>query len=133
MNREIKFRSWDGIRMSHNYIMFNTSTGCLEVPTQGSFESTIKNPIQLMQYTGLKDIKGKEIYEGDVLRVGANLTCEILYIGANNNDYGDEINCAFHAIVYEHNRVIPIDGYFKDNCQVIGNIYENPELLKLKK
>ena len=82
------------------------------------------------QFTGLHDKNGKEIYEGDILTVGENLTCEIIYIGNNSDDYGDEINCAFHAKVFIHNKLIPLDGYLKKYCEVIGNIYEDSCLLE---
>ena len=82
------------------------------------------------QFTGLHDKNGKEIYEGDILTVGENLTCEIIYIGNNSDDYGDEINCAFHAKVFIHNKLIPLDGYLKKYCEVIGNIHEDSCLLE---
>ena len=82
------------------------------------------------QFTGLHDKKGKEIYEGDILNVGENLVCEIVYVDKNVEDYGDEIHCAFHAKVYIHNKTIPLDSYLKNNCEIIGNIHENPELLQ---
>ena len=84
------------------------------------------------QFTGLHDKNGKEIYEGDILNVGENLVCEIVYVDKNVEDYGDEIHCAFHAKVYIHNKTIPLDSYLKNNCEIIGSIYENPELLENK-
>ena len=81
------------------------------------------------QFTGLHDKNGKEIYEGDILNVGEYLVCEIVYVDKNVEDYGDEIHCAFHAKVYIHNKTIPLDSYLKNNCEIIGNIHENPELL----
>ena len=84
------------------------------------------------QFTGLHDKNGKEIYEGDILNVGENLVCEIVYVDKNVEDYGDEIHCAFHAKVYIHNKTIPLDSYLKNNCEIIGNIHENPELLENK-
>jgi uncharacterized phage protein (TIGR01671 family) len=124
MNRIIKFRAWDGKRITNSGIMFNTSTGCIEVPI------TTNDPaIIVMQSLGITDLRGQEIYEGDILRVGANLTCEIIYIGENVNDMGDEIHAAFHAKIQQHNKIIPIDSYFKENCTVIGNVYQYPELL----
>lgn len=77
----------------------------------------------LMQYTGLKDKNGKEIYEGDIVKGSA---------------YGKEI---YTGVVefYDASFVMRIDGnkgYYRLNkmtfqeLEVVGNIYENPELLK---
>ena len=82
------------------------------------------------QFTGLHDKKGKEIYEGDILNVGENLVCEIVYVDKNVEDYGDEIHSAFHAKVYIHNKTIPLDSYLKNNCEIIGNIHEDSCLLE---
>lgn len=67
-----------------------------------------------MQYTGLKDKNGKEIYEGDITTDG-DMICRVEYDVpvftlksiSNGNDYNP----------------------FYENLEVIGNIYENPELL----
>ena len=69
--------------------------------------------------TGLKDRKGNDIIEGDLLRVGENLTCEVVWIELNSKDYGDEIHAAFHlklVIGGEEGKVIPIDSWALDNC-----------------
>ena len=78
--------------------------------------------VVLMQYTGLKDKNGKEIYEGDVVKSFLfNRVC---------------------TIVYEYNAFVVKDlygSYTRDShyvrgntVEVIGNIYENPELLEQK-
>jgi uncharacterized phage protein (TIGR01671 family) len=72
----------------------------------------------LMQFTGLKDKKGKEIYEGDILK------CDI-------KPYGHE----FLGRIVFMNGGFCIDGGIPINIngfgiEIVGNIYENPELLK---
>jgi len=83
----------------------------------------------LMQYTGLKDKNGKEIYEGDIVYK------EIL---ARDDPacgfYGDKLSIVYedggflakedeHAVIAHYLHIVAED------CEVIGNIYENPELL----
>ena len=129
--RKIKFRAWitEAKQMiEHNIIDFNDFLH--KTNLDGSINpSYCGDDDILMQFTGLYDKNGKEIYEGDILTVGENLICEIIYIGNNSDDYGDEINCAFHAKVFKHDKIIPLDGYLKKYCEVIGNIYENHDLL----
>lgn len=87
-----------------------------------------------MQYTGLKDKNGKEIYEGDIVLYE---DCEM----STESGYGDtfinkgiieyvEDNCCFN--VTERQTVELADVLYKDNetLEVIGNIYENSNLLK---
>ena len=119
----IKFRAFDDGKMIY-------PTGALSKLKR--FINVIREDAIIMQFTGLHDKNGKEIYEGDILNVGENLVCEIVYVDKNVEDYGDEIHCAFHAKVYIHNKTIPLDSYLKNNCEIIGSIHENPELLENK-
>lgn len=79
--------------------------------------------VELMQYTGLKDKNGKEIYEGDVL--GRN--------GYWNYYIGFEEGCfvTIPTDLVQRNNFswLPIKKSIFENVEVIGNIYENPELL----
>jgi uncharacterized phage protein (TIGR01671 family) len=125
MNREIKFRAWNGKNMVD--LKAITPFALDKSFNLDGLFIPFSEDYKLMQFTGLTDNKGKEIYEGDILRVGENLTCEIIYINKNSQDWGDELHASFHAEVFKHNKIIPIDSYFIDNCKVIGNIFENPE------
>jgi uncharacterized phage protein (TIGR01671 family) len=77
------------------------------------------------QFTGLLDKNGKEIYEGDVLQVAANNCYEITFA---NKDEDQEIIAAF--CLRKGEREFGIDTFSIREGKIIGNIYENPELLK---
>jgi len=133
-NRIIKFRAWDKdkkemiqVRSVH-FDTVNKVVGCF--CNKGHTGDRLIKNFELMQYTGLKDINGKEIYEGDIakwrflvderdepswrepfevkfINNAFNITPCQLWIGSHNES---DIMC---EAAYE----------------VIGNIYENPELL----
>ena len=80
-----------------------------------AYHSDWKN-LELMQYTGLKDKNGTEIYEGDVVFFeGASFRCEFQSGGFVFNFANYEKDC-FNFVV--------------EDSKVIGNIYKNPELLQ---
>lgn len=80
------------------------------------------------QFTGLTDSNGKEIYEGDVVRFELPpmvLTDEKTAVGAVVYEYGQFL-VIIHAMRFTIFSVI-------NDCAVIGNVHDNPELLKLTK
>ena len=77
----------------------------------------VNNKIILMQYTGLKDKNGKEIYEGDILK-GTFYVFPMPEYDYVFQIYWDEKEKGFMASYFE-----------PSECEVIGNIYDNPELL----
>jgi hypothetical protein len=116
MNREIKFRAWDkdGKKMIYRSLEEIQSNGIgLPVFITG-FD------IKLMQFTGLKDKNEKEIYEGDVVKISEDL----------KQWKGKTIMVVEYCVC----TFTPLEVVFgvgnRDNIEVIGNIYENPELLK---
>lgn len=116
MKREIKFRAW----MSNDKEMLDPvdlNTMCILNCGLGISESAI-----LMQYTGLKDKNGKEIYEGDVLKVDN---------GCNTVISWDNDGCRFiDNRDFDSDSFTYYDGFSSmSEYEVIGNIYENPELL----
>ena len=90
----------------------------------------------LGQYTGLKDKNGKEIYEGDILR---NVYYKFSNDENGNKGYKEEIlkvvyrGCGF---IYELIKINELEDYLgedvNDFIEVIGNIYDNPELLEVE-
>lgn len=126
MNREIKFRAW-----TPSY------GGVMRTPKQlvvvngrviGADIGLIDSDVVLMQYTGLKDKNGKEIYEGDIVRgfypglgqvkFGKHMTSTDFYASGAYGWYIEAPNNEEYSITIQ------------DNTEVIGNIYENPHLLK---
>jgi uncharacterized phage protein (TIGR01671 family) len=85
---------------------------------------------QLMEYTGLKDKNGKEIYEGDIIKCGCDFTDEYDWIGIVKFDLGSfyvaDRKGKGRAIYYWSTETF---GDINVR-EVIGNIYENPELVK---
>jgi uncharacterized phage protein (TIGR01671 family) len=119
-NREIKFRAWDGLRMTTSGIMFNCSTSILEVP-EGS-------KMKLMQYTGFKDSVGKEIYEGDCYKTLTEMVYTIFFkdgafCGGQNYEVAIPIG-------FSEEKNEPDYEWISRQVKVVGNIYENPDLLK---
>ena len=110
MKREIKFRAWDGEKMlSPDYIDRKGVAYWRE-------NSIPERSEKIMQYTGLKDKNGAEIYEGDVIIKTAT---ENSYVSAPFVVQWLEKQAGFNVAKGDHH-------YY----EIIGNIYENPELLK---
>jgi uncharacterized phage protein (TIGR01671 family) len=83
--------------------------------------------IELMQFTGLKDKNGKEIYEGDILRNNYSVRWNQLHCGWALYNAGD---FCVDLLADEYNRVEELLPPWHLDIDIIGNIYENPELLK---
>jgi len=104
MNKETKFRAWDGKEM--RYWGFYGNRSFKTPPTEsGGFD------YPMMQFTGLYDKNEKEIYEGDIVK--------------NQND----IIYTLTGWLEDSNGLSAIQNGIQV-VEVIGNIYENPELLE---
>lgn len=117
--RDIKFRSW-GPSCKHMW-QWEELKGTAAVLLFGEpkKERGVSIP---MQYTGIKDKNGKEIYEGDVLTNGDSY---IKYVV-------EFIDSGFKARQTGNQSSIGL-MYHQDFLEIIGNIYENPELLEVIK
>jgi len=116
--REIKFRQWDSIRGIY-YRNIGATPGCWSC---APFVSWDRYPLE--QFTGLLDRNGKEIYEGDIVTWGYGPTAVRFAALEEDNEEG-----------YPVKRIgwIVDDCFLDGNCEVIGNIHENPELLEVPK
>ena len=132
--REIKFRAWDTIGkqwlritgfetaetdVSKGYTIFGKGAGLFHDGDYVGSEGII-----LLQYTGLKDKNGKEIYEGDIVRFHYKTGVYKIGTVVWNDLFGSwDIDCQ-DFVSYKSL------GQYKSVSEVIGNIYENPELLE---
>jgi uncharacterized phage protein (TIGR01671 family) len=156
--RDIKFRAWDGEQMRFvSRLDFDNDTFdmVMRTPTESAPQHWKLGKIKdnpLMQYTGLKDKNGIEIYEGDICKVDAKhgFNSELLYEFKNlkNLDSINGISLHFVGII----RIDLLRGLMFENIEngykepmftrhiemkqnhsgieVTGNIHEHPNLLK---
>lgn len=131
MSREIKFRAW----LKKEKKMVNVETidftdKSIQYLEKSEFINAYLlrrvsfDDVELMQYTGVKDKNGKEIYEGDIVIL---------------NDTEEENRC---VVKYKYGSYILIDGDLREDLsnvesykflEVVGNIYENKNLMEENK
>ena len=119
--REIKFRAWveeENEMMSVEEIIFCEVGGVAEIN-----EWWGDNRFILMQCTGLKDKNGVEIYEGDILRWYG-------YEVKGGKQIRPEKLLVVAGYIRDAHKVLCITEGTDQTVEIIGNIYENPELLE---
>ena len=148
--REIKFRAWSyiagynlvanvpegtGSHWEGKWVMCEVSTihiknnGCrLRYPVGNSYEATncaIGDKCEIMQFTGLQDKNGKDIYEGDIIPSNNNKgNHPVIFENGTFMWFGEPLGYDMGAD--QEDAVYPQSNW----AIIIGNIYENPELLK---
>lgn len=121
--REVKFRAWNiesKVMLDHDFI---TETIIQDGEIVRDFSDVLngKDTFILMQYTGLKDKNGVDIYDGD----------NVLHNGKLSRVKWSEKYCQFRI---EGSRATTGLNFFHSrHYEVIGNIYDNPDLLEVAK
>jgi uncharacterized phage protein (TIGR01671 family) len=117
--RKIKFRAWNGLDMldrelcDRNWYIENKCC-------QGAMPNDART-LKIMQCTGLKDKKGVEIFEGDLMQNESGRICQVVWHKLSGSWDAEVVKAVGNSV----------GGYAGDwsRCmEVIGNIYENPEL-----
>jgi len=118
--REFKFRAWDETNQCFDYINFNCNTNkeCNDCGTRVYMALCHEN--EITQFTGKEDRNGKEIYEGDIVKVNHPMGEEF---------YGEVFfrydGCFAHTFLEGR----PSKRMWK-YCEVVGNMFENPEMME---
>ena len=115
--REIKFRAWDPTRermlKEQRWVEFYvTSISELQARNYGWGNKGLQE-LEVLQYTGLKDRNGVEIYEGDIVRWDAQ-------------EWGSEYS---ETVTWDYELLNMRKNDWPQWCEVIGNIHEHPHLL----
>lgn len=132
MKREIKFRAW---HKESKEMLYPT-----KLSRQGDVFHWLEEgqPIEIMQCTGLKDRNGKEIYEGDIIvlkKTTSNFDDKTFKVIFESGSF--QIKRDNHPLLSFINLAIQLKDHFKlydmddlpEFLEVIGNTYENHELL----
>ena len=127
--REIKFRAWlkkekkmvnvETLFIGINRLCFGNSK------TEDLFFRDFEE-VELMQYTGLKDKNGKEIYEGDIvlIKLDETSTWYKTVVGFKKGAFiANLIDKEDYVYIFHH-------GFTGDDFEIIGNVYENKNLLE---
>lgn len=140
--REIKFKAWakeSKIFLNDDFNLIFDTQGLVAINSESGISVNL-DFIELSQFTGLLDKNGKEIYEGDIVRLHRFI--QVLGENMGVMEGEEEIDCevtfsywgvGFKSIKIPSDFMLYSDyeanNDIEEQVEIIGNIYENPELL----
>ena len=132
MEREIKFRVWNKTENWYDTEFYIHADGYIYQDSRTRWDisdqaiESAYDELIIEQFTGLKDKNGKEIYEGDIVTHAkeSNRTSKCTMIGC------DEVIWDKHQAKFDLGKNDTSLGMIYKSYEIIGNIHQNPELLK---
>ena len=132
--QQIKFRVWNGVLHEYRTIDMNSGKQNLGMGFEsaegiGSNTTTIYCSFGdvIEQFTGMTDVSGKDIYEGDIVKSSYKYAqpkiSQIIMENGNSYITGEDLATGNEMLVSDH----------VEEIEVIGNVHENPELLEESK
>lgn len=118
--RDIKFRAWDNLvekMYSWTELLNQNLKNIFTIPDQCGYK--------IMQCTGLKDKNGKEIYEGDIIKTKYMDKTFIVWV-EYSNEYAEFVTKCKEILFNDE----PLSDIGRADREVIGNIYDNKNLLE---
>lgn len=126
INRIIKFRAWDSKLKKFPFKDFHIVGECTAFDLLNQYSIENYNDLVISQYIGISDRGGRELYEGDIVRFDYHR-----YENEMESDLGEIF--FQDGIFYFHRKLMFATNdlnFKKKNIEYVGNIFENPNLLK---
>lgn len=122
MNREIKFRAWNGRSMIHGGFSIHASGQVLSNEAEQALAGLKDDDFPVMQFAELKDKNGKDIYEGDV--VSDHVGIGVVEYSSKHAGFRVNYKDGYCKWFYDYN----LKGEL-ESIEITGNIFQNPDLI----